>query len=482
MAITPTADYTDKDYDAILAETQALMQVALPGWTDFSSDNFGNVIIQAFAFMFDRMTFYMDQYANEAFLGTVLTRRSLISLGKLIAFKPNTNKAAITTQTLSIPSTTAGDVIFPIFTQVRTKDGIAFELQAEAQIDAGNLNTTILVENSIARTSNFTGTGAIDQQYVLTRTPYIDGSAVPAVDGTPYTEVDSFLLSGPTDKHFVVAIDENDQATIIFGDGTNGTVPPASSAIVVPYSTGGGVAGNVGAGTITEIDGPFEDTLSNPVVVSTTNAAAAVGGVDRESLEAARERAPLTLRQVGDRTVAEDDYVANSEEIVGVERALAISQEDDGALLANEVRVSVVPDDLGTPSTAIKDAVKTNITVTKPNTIGIRVTVEDPTYKVVAITADIYLETGADSVTVQNAVTAALTAYFAPRLATGVKNPLIDFGKNKTEIPFSDLFRTVANVDGVRKVDEDTFIPADDVALVLREWPKIGALTLTMIP
>ena len=50
MAIKPTADYTDKDFDAILAETQALMQVALPAWTDFSSDNFGNVIIQAFAF------------------------------------------------------------------------------------------------------------------------------------------------------------------------------------------------------------------------------------------------------------------------------------------------------------------------------------------------------------------------------------------------------------------------------------------------
>lgn len=481
MAIKPTADYTDKDFDAILAETQALMQVALPAWTDFSSDNFGNVIIQAFAFMFDRMTFYMDQYANEAFLGTVLTRRSLISLGKLIAFKPNTSKAAITTQTLSIPSTTAGDVEFDEGDQVRTKDGIAFELQADAVILAGQTSTTILVENSVARSSNFVGTGAIDQQYILDRTPYIDGSAAPTVDGGSFAEVDSFLLSGPTDKHFVVSIDENDQATVIFGDGTNGEVPPASSAIVIPYKTGGGLEGNVGVGTIVEIDGPFQDTLSNPVLVSTTNAAAAVGGVDRESLEAARERAPLTLRQVGDRTVADDDYVANSEEILGVERAQAISQEDDPALLANEIRVEIVPTDLGVPSTALKDSVKTNLTVTKPNTIGLRIVMEDPVYKVINIEADISLDAGADSVTVQNAVTAALTAYFAPRLETGVKNPLIDFGKNKTEIPFSDLFCAVANVEGVRKVDEDSFLPADDSPLALRDWPKLGTVLITII-
>ena len=59
-----------------------------------------------------------------------------------------------------------------------------------------------------------------------------------------FTEVDSFLDSGPNDRHFLVRVDQNDRATLRFGDGRNGL--PPSGTVTVRYKTGGGTSGNVG--------------------------------------------------------------------------------------------------------------------------------------------------------------------------------------------------------------------------------------------
>jgi predicted phage baseplate assembly protein len=67
------------------------------------------------------------------------------------------------------------------------------------------------------------------------------------------------------------------------------------------YRFGGGVVGNVGANTLTVLKS------SIPYVAQVTNRQAALGGLDPESLDAARMRAPAALR-AQNRAVSPGDY------------------------------------------------------------------------------------------------------------------------------------------------------------------------------
>ena len=70
---------------------------------------------------------------------------------------------------------------------------------------------------------------------------------------TAWSRRDTLALSGPADRDFCVDVDENDQATLRFGDAVNGAVPESGAALTVTYRTGGGVAGNVSANSVTTI-------------------------------------------------------------------------------------------------------------------------------------------------------------------------------------------------------------------------------------
>lgn len=100
-------------------------------------------------------------------------------------------------------------------------------------------------------------TGVAFQEFVLPETPYLDDTEAIEVDeggaGTfiPYTRVDSFKNSGSTSRNYVREVDSVDKATIRFGDGINGKIPPAGvQNIRATYRIGGDVDGNVGIDTI----------------------------------------------------------------------------------------------------------------------------------------------------------------------------------------------------------------------------------------
>ena len=67
---------------------RALIPAKLPEWTDHSSEaDFGNVLLELFAHMGDILSYYQDRVANESFLGTARTRRSVIEHLRLIGYE-----------------------------------------------------------------------------------------------------------------------------------------------------------------------------------------------------------------------------------------------------------------------------------------------------------------------------------------------------------------------------------------------------------
>ena len=81
MPILPTnLDYTDKDFDALVLRLQNLIPSVFPQWTDFNTPNFGNALIEDFAFICHELTTPQDNQAGEAYLLTATHRRHVCAL------------------------------------------------------------------------------------------------------------------------------------------------------------------------------------------------------------------------------------------------------------------------------------------------------------------------------------------------------------------------------------------------------------------
>jgi predicted phage baseplate assembly protein len=151
-----------------------------------------------------------------------------------------------------------------------------------------------------------------------------------------WDEQENFFDSNPGDRHYVL-----DHATgrLFFGDGNAGKIPPAGAAIQASmFRSGGGLAGNVAASTVTQLLGAVSG------VSGVTNSRAAEGGADGEALEEFAQRAPLGIGNRG-RAISLPDYENLAHEAsAGVAVARAIPTLDpNGVKLAGWVTLVIIP-------------------------------------------------------------------------------------------------------------------------------------------
>jgi hypothetical protein len=124
------------------------------------------------------------------------------------------------------------------------------------------------------------------------------------------------LNSSPSDKHFVIEAEDNGIASIRFGDGQHGLRPDADTHFLMTYRIGNGIAGNIGADSIAHIVG------MDARIKSVRNPLPARGGLDAETAEQIRRRAPQAFRKQ-ERAVTPEDYRAVTERNADVQRAAA---------------------------------------------------------------------------------------------------------------------------------------------------------------
>src|SRR5205823_6397537 len=87
------------------------------------------------------------------------------------------------------------------------------------------------------------------------------------------------------------------------------------------YRLGGGIAGNVGAEAINHL--VLQSDCEHPPAAVVRNPLPAVGGVEPEPVEQARQLAPLDLRRTRLRAVTAEDYATLAAALPGVQRAAA---------------------------------------------------------------------------------------------------------------------------------------------------------------
>ncbi|OKJ64070.1 putative baseplate assembly protein [Streptomyces sp. CB02261] len=281
-----------------------------------------------------------------------------------------------------------------------------------------------------------------------------------------WSVVRDFASSRPGDRH--VTLDAT-TGEIAFGpcvrqpDGTLrqfGAVPPKGAAIrAVRYGTGGGRAGNVARSTITVL------RSSIPYIARVENREAARGGVDGETVEEAKSRAPVSLR-AQERAVTARDYEELAHRAAPEAARISCLAADAAEAGENAVRVLVVPQavpDRGgrlrfeqlVPGEELLSRVTGFLDERRP--LGTRLAVGPPFYQGVTVVATLHSFRAAEAERVRAEALDVLYAYLDP-LRGGTHGEGWPFGR---PLRAGEVFAALQRVPGVELVDEVLLHPAD---------------------
>jgi hypothetical protein len=311
--------------------------------------------------------------------------------------------------------------------------------------------------------------GSIDQSFTLANSPILAGPQVwvlepdaptpadrktilseegpeaiePDAEGTGtwvrWHEVENFFDSQPGSRHYLC---DPIKGELTFGDGRKGWVPPvARDSIKCEYRLGGGVAGNVGANTLTVLK------QSIAFVQNVTNPFAAQGGADPESIEEAKRRGTFAIKN-RDRAITAEDYeslaLAASRRVA---RAKCVQASDGSISLLLVPKAERGNGDARTvPSRDLIDRVASYID--KRRLITARVNVGKPKLMPVSLELTISLKAGATADRVKADVKEKVKTLLNP-LHGGPKGEGWPFGR---AVGKADLYPVVEGVDGVDRI------------------------------
>lgn len=412
--IPVSVDYTGRDYYALREEMIARIQERLPDWTASNPSDFGVALVEAFAYMGDLMSYYIDRVANESFIATATQRDSIYNLANSYGYTPAGYRAATvdlkftnsSEDSIEIPAGTvvygdvvSGDTVQQVYfttTETVTADpevdnGIVFASASHGQ-------SVVLVSTEANSFGEYVGAsdGSPNQVFQLGETPVVDGSiSVYVEEGNSYSswsQVQHILDYGPNSQVFSSYSDANNNVFIQLGNGVSGLIPVNLSEVRAKYTVGGGELGNVLSDVLTNIEyvpglntNDFAAFVSN---IEVTNVDVATGGSDPESLEVTRYLAPLYLR-ANSRAVTLDDFNSLALGVSGVGKANSVAGTNWTSVTTyiapsrnssdNDLQPGL--DDNGDPTieytnlaTAVEEALTPNML------IGTTLSIQPPTY------------------------------------------------------------------------------------------------------
>ncbi len=173
------------------------------------------------------------------------------------------------------------------------------------------------------------------------------------------------------------------------------------------------------------------------------------GGSDPETEQAYLDRGTRRLRLSGGALVLGPDYVAAAEEVIGVERAVALNGFIPPNLTNQERAVTVAVHGPGgvACSTAVKNQVDAVLQARRE--VNFVINVIDPDFNPIDVTVTAVAYEGYDPATVQALVDAALREFLSPGLWPRVPVELGQSWMNRTTIRYFDVVAAVDQVIGV---------------------------------
>lgn len=343
----------DRTFEQLVEAARARIAATAPEWTDLSVGDPGMALVEAFAYLADTMIYRLNLVPDKLF----------VEFLRLIGVRLWPPSAAKVMLRFSRDGKTSSAIEIPRGTRVSTSEGgagsnaptFATIEHAILSADASSVDVPAVNAESITAELGGLGTGLPGSWLRLAKPPTIAPTGDPLdllvgveaaegelAEGDPaiewqhrtyriWREVEAFSDLGPQDQVFVA---DRSAGIITFapavylaaagGEGRHartslGAAPPAGREIRFWYRRGGGIAGNVAAGTLSRL----RDTIAG---VSVTNPAPATGGRSAETLENALLRGPQELRALSRAISARDYQLVAEHSPAGIARARAFTQ------------------------------------------------------------------------------------------------------------------------------------------------------------
>lgn len=375
----PWIGYLQRSYKQIKASLLNGLRNLAPEITDLSESNILIIILSMFAGLTEQINYYIDNLAQESYLGTCRKFSSAVKLVQVLDYRVKPSLPASVDLYFTYVDESGSPVVIteegviPSGTIVRTANGVAFITTASVIVAIGasfgiapakqwEQQTDIVIG-----TSDGTSTG---QKFSLP-TNYSKGSIEVSINGEDWNLKGTLARSLSTDEDFIEDVDENGIPFIKFGNGINGAIPGPYDIICNYYTTDGFSGNTVSANTIDLIDtsGLVLPAPSTNLIV--TNPLQPAGGYDIETTDDIKNNAPLTIRTLL-RAVTRQDYIDLTVQSDGVAKAEVL------AVCGKNLQVYISPNGGGIASSELLgdtgdylETVKTITTKINMNAAGI---------------------------------------------------------------------------------------------------------------
>jgi len=424
------ANYFDRSFEQIRDKVITDLQSNVPEITDHTESNPWIKTVSIWAALVELLGFYIDNAAREAFLTQAREFQSAVKHARLFDYRvKGPIPASVTLRfTSNIPAT--GNINIPQYTEVQTGDGIIFLTAEAATINLGETFVDVIgLQQERFTNVNIGDTDGTADQVLIIDSNVVDNSTTVSINAIQYAPQDTFAFSISTDEHCVIGLNENQEMTVTFGDGTNGIIPPFIFPVLVDYFTTLGTGGNVGAGLIIQIN----DVIVVPGVeqISVNNANQAQGGTDAEDLVKLQKRIPISVR-TRYRAVTMTDFILLGQLQQGVEKIGVIFD----CAVGNTVNIFVVPEGGGLASQVLID----NLTdfYNERKIIGREIQVQSAGALTIQITANITALPNFTNANVEADIISALETFF------DVSNQEIS-----GSVQIGNLYEVIEGVQGV---------------------------------
>lgn len=299
--------YLDRSYEQVKASCLKNLTLNNPEITDHTESNPLIIILSMFAGIAEMLNLYIDDIAQEAFIGTARKYVSMVKHAKILDYQIKTRIAPTVMLTFElydtttelpypfIPTTSLGQLVLTKGIGTLSDNGLEFFTTENGMI----LPNTSQVSIAAAQYSQFFNallgvTNGAPGQAILLPEDYVHKSLTLEIGAILWTESDSLGYLKASDRKFVVEVKEDGYAYIIFGDGISGAIPPTGTNIYGNYRTTTGDLGNVPPKSINTILA----TITTPpnTALRVTNPDYASGGADFETTDQIRVNAPKSIR------------------------------------------------------------------------------------------------------------------------------------------------------------------------------------------
>lgn len=291
---------------------------------DFDFEGSGiSILLDILAYNTTYMGFYLNMVGNEMFLDTAQVRASVLSHAKMIGYVPGSSQGALSKVNIKVtPSGSENQSQNLLTLEKYTKllgqdlDGVNYPFltlnsNTVSKIDGSFQFSNVFVKQGEVTTFQFlVGPENQKRRYEIPSANVDTTTIVVTVqESTTSTNTEVYMLAEDitelSSNSAVYFLEENDNLNyfIYFGDGILGKRPKDGNVVFCTYlDTVGSVSNNISRFVFTEpIGGEYRD---NVIVTSTVSS---YGGVEKETIEQVRFRAPY-FYTTQNRAVTKLDY------------------------------------------------------------------------------------------------------------------------------------------------------------------------------